>query len=553
MTTINVGSYAPPGPTVARFHASSAMIRPMAGPIGSGKTTGLCWDAIFTTMLQTPQSDGVRRAKVGMLRDTYRNLYGTTLQTWFKSFPRTLGDFVGSDDRPFTHALSFPAPYLDARGQPTAKMGACELVVEGRALGAHSVEATCRGWEIVLALCDEWDLLPEEATAYLLGRSMRAGDPRYRVSRGVAGTFNKPDIDHHAYRMCVEEIEKNRWIEVDGRKIRGLEFFDQPPGLLPGGPPYRTNPEAENLQNLDDGYYVLATINAEDWYIRRMLRNEWGATVSGERVYTGYSDERHLSPVELEPEAGDELVIGLDAGGTPAAVILGRTRTGRRIVYAEVVMVDPMDPRRTKLQHGVGPNRFARELRDLIASRFRRNRFRIGYADPASYYGADRPAGEYAWPETVGQLLEIPIQPAPSNEVDLRLDAVKSLLYGGNDYDGKPNLIINRSCTFLRRGFVSDYKYEARDPKQPGKTLKPQKTTTSHVHDALQYACLGDVGRAGVVAGRRFDRHRTQPAAEKMGMTFADDSRPPWTRRSDGSGARGGGPSYATGFNLWRS
>ena len=74
--------------------------------------------------------------------------------------------------------------------------------------------------------------------------------------------------------------------------------------------------------------------------------------------------DRLFSTVELEPEPGSEIILGLDGGGTPAAVVMGRDRLGRRIIYAEVVLTDPMDPKGRRILHGVGPKRFAEALGD---------------------------------------------------------------------------------------------------------------------------------------------------------------------------------------------
>lgn len=541
--TFQLQTYTPAGQTVSRFHASAAFVRLMAGPIGSGKTTGGCWEAPFTAMMQRPDPDGVRRAQVGMLRDTYRNLYATTLRTWFKFFPREVGHFTGSDDRPFMHTLSFPAPLLGRDGQPTREMGMCELEVEGRALGTHSVEATCRGWEKVLTIVDEIDLCPRETIPFLVGRTMRGGDKRTRYSRGVVGIFNKPDVDHWTHEICIDD------------PMEGMEFFDQPGGLLPGMP-YRTNPAAENLANLDEGYYIKAATGSPDWYVTRMLRNEWGASISGERIWPEFRADLHMSPFEMEPAPHSVLKLGVDGGGTPAAVVGGRDTLGRRIIYAEVVLVDPSDPRGRKLLHGAGPKRFAAAVRDTLYPRFQNCLVEVAYADPSMFYGADREMGEYADIETIGQLLEIPVQPAPSNEVSLRVEGVSSLLTTLSQ-DGRPNLLINPSCKWTRRGCSSDYKWEERDPKQPGKRLRPQKTATSHVCEALQYYALGDIGRAGVTAGARYDLFQPsrlpggvpRPAAENA---FA---MPGLNRGASGFGDSysqdAPGQSYQTKFNPW--
>ncbi|MFN4296963.1 MAG: hypothetical protein ACK4FB_08975 [Brevundimonas sp.] len=503
----NARAYIPGGPVLKRFHESTAFTRLMAGPIGSGKTVGAgVAEPFFTAMTQRPDSDGVRSAIVGILRDNYRNLYATTMKTWLDWVPREFGRFVGSDDRPAIHELEFPAPYVDG----TPGEGLCRLRVEWRALGTNTVEATCRGWELHGAGIDEADTTPFEALAFLAGRVKRGGRKETRVSRGVWATFNKPDTDHPLFTKCVEEAADHR--------LNGVEFFDQPSGILPGGPPYVTNPGAENLANLDADYYDVAARGQAEWYVRRMIRNQWGASVAGEPVFGAVELDRLFLPVEVEPEPGTELILGIDGGGTPAAVIMGREpKTGRRIIYAEVVLTDPRDPRARSILHGVGPKRFAEALGDTLHPRFAQCRVSIAWGDPSAFYGADREMGEYADIELVCNKLKIPVQPAPSNELGLRHEAVRTLMSRNNIVDGLPDLRINPSCRWLRRGFAGDYRWEARDPRQPSKRLRVQKTNSSHAMEAVQYAALGDVGRAGIVAGPAFDQHRPKAGGGEGG------------------------------------
>lgn len=499
-------SYAPGGKTLKAFHESGAFIRLMAGPIGSGKTVAAgVAEPFFTAMTQLPDANGVREATVGILRDNYRNLYATTMKTWLGWVPRDIGHFVGSDDRPAVHELEFPASYLPGiHGESfTAQNrngGLCRLRVEWRALGTNTVEATCRGWELHGAGVDEADTTPFEAISFLAGRVKRGGRKETRRSRGVWATFNKPDTDHPLYDLCVDQAATHA--------ENGVGFFDQPGGILPGGPPYILNPEAENLQNLDADYYEVAARGQPEWYVRRMIRNLWGASVAGDPVFDEAKVHDLFSPVELEPEPGDELILGIDGGGTPAAVVVGRDRYGRRIVYAEVVLTDPADPRGRRILHGVGPKRFAQAIQDAIQPKFARQRFTIAWGDPAAFYGADREMGEFADIETAMNLLRIPVQPAPSNELAIRHEAVRTPMNRVNRHGAGLDLVINPSCKWLRRGFGGDYKWEARDPKAPSKRLKVQKTNSSHVMEALQYALLGDQGRAAVVAGQAYDIHR---------------------------------------------
>jgi hypothetical protein len=484
-------------PTLKRFHESRKFYRLVSGPVGSGKTAAAgCMEMIYGLLAQIPMPDGVRRARFGVLRDTYRNMYAQFLPSWWEWFPKEIGKFVGSDDRPFVHNIRFEhAPLFNSHGQVVG-YGPCELTVEGRALGTNSVEGVCRGWNLTGCFGDEFDLLPEEAYSYLAGRVKRWPRKPYRVSRGVWGVFNKTDVDHWIYKRCVEDYDPDD-------PNRSLDYFDQPPGLLPGT--LLTNPAAENLEWLDDDYYQVQVAGNKKWYVKRMVRNEWGASVAGNAIYEDFDEDRHYLPAEIEPPPGARLVLGFDGGGTPAIVVMGRLPNGRRIVYAEMVIFDADDAKKETLKSGVGSRRLIEAARALLWPRFRHCHIEICYGDPAAWYGADREMGEYSVVETLGQQLEIAVTPAPSNEIRLRLDAVEDLLADGPD--GQPMIVFNPSCRWLKRGFTRDYKWTVIDPKEPSKPVKPQKTKTSHIHDALQYACLGDVGRAGVLSGGKHDRH----------------------------------------------
>lgn len=528
-SSFDLKTFRPAGPVLKRFHESSAFTRVVAGPVGSGKTGSAgCVEMVLGALVQRPMPDGVRRAKFGVLRDNYRNLYSQFIPSWFEWFPREIGNFVGSDDRPAMHTLHGDSP-----------LGPWEIQVEMRALGVNSVEKTCRGWNLTGCFLDEADLMPQDAFSFLTGRVKRFPQKEFRVTKGVWATFNKPDVDHFLYDWCVDNPPED------------FEFFDQPPGILDGGPPYLENPAAENRDRLDDDYYTMQAKNNPPWYVKRMVRNKWGASVAGEIVYPEFAPELHMAAVELEPEPRSDIWLGLDGGGTPAAVIMGRDRYGRRIVYAEVVLVDPYDPKRRRLLYGVGPTRFTQALRDALYPRFSRCNIRLGYGDPSAFYGADREMGEFTDMETVGQRLGLPIMAAPSNEVGKRHEAVRGLLLKAMPVISPHarGLVVNPSCTWLRRGFVSDFKWEERDPKKPGATLKVQKSSTSHVHDALQYGCLGDVGSAGVTAGEAFDRHRPSQVQNDYGN-------PIWrtieeTARRNTPGNVSG--SYDSSFDLWKS
>ena len=98
-----------PGLVAARFMAAVAPIQIINGPVGSGKTTTAMMKAVRLATRQQPSShDGVtRKFKLCCVRDTYRQIWKTTLPSWHKRFPKDVGDFIGSEGGP-----ARPAPEM---------------------------------------------------------------------------------------------------------------------------------------------------------------------------------------------------------------------------------------------------------------------------------------------------------------------------------------------------------------------------------------------------------------------------------------------------------
>jgi len=93
-------------PTMKRFHRSPAFYRGVLGPVGSGKSTGCCFE-IFRRAQEQQLSpvDNIRHTRFVIVRNTYRELADTTVKTWLDWFPEQLfGRFSKSD---MTHNMKF--------------------------------------------------------------------------------------------------------------------------------------------------------------------------------------------------------------------------------------------------------------------------------------------------------------------------------------------------------------------------------------------------------------------------------------------------------------
>lgn len=439
--------------------AIGAGVKLLNGPIGSAKTTENFLTHMTHAMAQ-PRSalDGKRHYRLACVNLTYPTLWRNLIPAWHELFPGSIGEEVGSTNRPYTHTLGWPMP----------DGGEVVFTLDFLAIGDASIELTMKGYQVTSWYLNEIDQLDPKVLRYAIGRCGRYPHARHGVTSdwvGVTGDFNKPDTDHWLYRWCVEAPPA------------GTLFFEQPSGL---------SPYAENLQRLErmtPGYYqAQAAINADDPdYVRRMVRNEWGYSRDGKPVYPEYADQLHVAsgPIAFDPTR--PLVIGADAGLTPAAVFLQRDGWGRWAVIDELCWEG-------------GASRFGEAINRRLADGYKGVRPAAirAWGDPAAAARSAVEKEERSWLAVVTAETKIPFRPAPlpSNALTPRLEAVRSPLR--RLVDGRPGLIVSPACKVLRKGFNSGYRY--RRMKVPGAERyddKPEKNEFSHVHDALQYALVG--------------------------------------------------------------
>lgn len=482
--------WAPPGPVAEEFMASSARIQVINGPIGSGKTTAVLMKIIKIARQQTPSRryrikdpNGefvpVRQVKFTVVRDTYRQLWRSIIPSWHKRMPETLGEWNGARNAPATHKVHlFPD---DGTG--------VALHLDFAAIGDLDVEEFMRGYEPTGWYLNELDLLDKEVLTYALDRAgrfpdMADGGPTWR---GVLADCNAPEFESWVHR----DIFLKTPAEL---AEAGVDLFVQPGGREPG---------AENLGNLPDDYYTTSLIGHPDWYVARMFDNKPGYSRAGKPIYPEFNDRLHVRDQEAAP--GLPLGIGIDGGGSPAAVFGQRLPSGKWLILDELVT-----------EHGTGPMRFG----DLLAQRLR-ERFPgcakvQGWADPTTTYGADTKAGEKNWKEIVESRTRIRIDPAPSNAPSVRWEAVRKPLQ--TLIDGAPAFMLNPRCRVLRAGFNNGYHF--RRMQVPGAerfTEEADKNDYSHPHDALQYLCLG-AGEFYEVLGRGRERMNARRQVQAIDM-----------------------------------
>lgn len=452
--------YAPPGPVAKAFLESSAFVKGIRGPFGSGKSTLCCADILDRAQAQAPGPDGIRRTRFACVRNTYPELKTTTIKTWHGIVPQNFGRWV--DQGPPTHWV-------------TANDLECEVLF--LALDSPADVKKLLSMDLTGAWVNEAREIPKSVIDGLTARvgrypSKAMGGPTWF---GVLMDTNPPDTDHWWYKLAEET------------KPDGFEFFAQPSGL---------SAEAENVQNLPDGYYQrMCAGKTEDW-IKIYVRGMYGFVQDGRPVYPEYSDAMHYRE-KLQPIKGLPLHIGLDFGLTPAAVIGQRNALGQWRWLDEVVT------------ERMGAIRFAKEIKALLGERYQ------GF-DVAAITGD--PAGNAALGDdeenTVFLALKangVEAKAASSNDFTMRRESVAKSL--SEIIDGEPGYVIGPNCRVLRKAMMGGYRYKRIEVSGTERYHdKPDKNNFSHVAEAQQYAMLGAGEGRRVISNRSRSEKRQRYA-----------------------------------------
>ena len=442
-------------PTLQKFILADQFVTAVRGPVGSGKSTACGMKIIYRAQKQLPSPDGISRTRWVVVRNHYRELEDTTIKTWLHWFPeKHFGKF---NHRRMIHRLILPPNYdIEVMFRALDKPRDVEKVLSLEVTGAWVNEARELPRGIIDGLTDRVGRYP----------------PRQR-DRGFLGATwsglfmdtNSPDTDHWWYRLA----------EVEPPDPRIWRFFAQPGGLIgTADGKYVPNLQAENLENLPDGYYETRAAGKNDDHIRVYYCNEYGFVRDGKPIYPEYVDSTHCWPEHIEPIRKAPILIGVDFGLTPAATFSQQLPSGRIVCLDELVTED------------IGATEFAPLLRAKINRDFPGHEV-LAWGDPA---GDIRSSTDKMAPIQILRQAGIPIDPAPSNDPIVRREAVASAL--NRLVDGVPGLIISPKCDILRKGMSGGYSYKRVQISGTERYHdKPDKNRYSHVCESLQYMMLG--------------------------------------------------------------
>ena len=427
------------------FFYSTKFISLAVGPVGSTKTTAGVMKILHHAALMAPCNDGVRRSRAIWVRNTREQLRDTSIPDFMKWIPEGV---MGS--------------FLKTEYKFVIKVGDIECEVLFRGLDHANDVRRLLSLQASFFIFDEFREIHPDIYNAAQGRLGRYPD---KMMNGVGCQTDDGKPNAHLWGMTNPPDQDTFWEELLSNPPENVHVTIQPSGLAP---------EADWTQFLPDDYYDnLAHGKTEEWKAV-YIHAEFGKSLSGQPVFRSFNRKEHTSSETITPMYSDApLLIGIDAGLTPAAVIGQVIYDGRLVIYDSIISED------------MGALRFVREkLKPLLANKFP-GRSSLVIIDPAAFQRAQTDERTVA---DIYRAEGFSIKAAKTNSVAARLAAVEK--YMTRIVDGKYGLMIDHeAANSLVQGLAGKYRYKINT-----KGIKDEKPEKSHpwsdVADAFQYLCL---------------------------------------------------------------
>ena len=475
--------------TAAHFHASTAFVRGLMGPVGSGKSVACCFELFHKAMGQRPGRDGVRRSRVLVVRNTLPQLETTTIKTWLDWFPE---DIFGHMTRkpPYTQVVRYRMSdgttmqmevifiALD-KPEDVKKLLSLECTWiwfnEAREIEREIVDAGTARVGRYPSVKDRPDDLPE-------------GEP-WPTTSGIIMDTNPPDDSHWWYRSA-EQDEWRREAEsgsltplADIPDMMRWQFFSQPSGK---------SPDAENIANLPAGYYDKISVGKNIEWVNVYVHGRYGFVVDGLPVYrNSYNQKLHLAEKNLPIDPYGPVVAGVDCSGRNPAAIFSQTGFDGQVKLVWELVCE-----------GMGAEIFATLLRREINTIFPQNNI-TWWGDPAGF--TKREGDERTYADILKAKAGISVRPAPVIRTAPRIAAMESIMLRLGP-GAKPALLISPACKVFVRGLSGGYKYKRLQTSGEARHApEPEKDRFSDVQDAAQYLVCG-LGEYNKMTGKNRDQ-----------------------------------------------
>lgn len=424
-----------PGPVTMDFlkdEESRACL--LIGPFGTGKSSAAVMKQIMVQSRRVKHSsDGIRRSRVAIVRNTYKQLNDTVIKTvcdWFP--PHIFGRFLQTEKK------------------YTIRLEDVEVEMIFRALDDEADKANLLGLEITSAWIDEAREIDHSIVKGLMGRvgrfpSQRDFNGQSPFNPGACQlnlTTNYPNRDHWLYRDFV------------AHPIAGYRIFVQ----------YQD----ENRHNLPPDYYTNLELDYADRpdLLKTLVRGEWGVTLNGKLVFPEFNRRLHVAEKPIKAHESGEFILGWDHTGLHPGCVVTQLQGQQWCILKEFWEED------------VGIMDFGEMVMQFCKDRYHGAKFRhIG--DPA---GKNRDATKQS-PKDYLRKIGINIQDGIQT-FKIRREALAGRF--NKLHNGTPAIQIDPACMILIDGLEGGYAY-----KEIGSSgcyqSEPVKNKHADVIDALMY------------------------------------------------------------------
>ena len=442
-------TYTPPE-SAKGFLLSDAFVSLIVGPVGSTKTTAGIMKIAYHAAQMAPCRDGVRRSRAIWVRNTREQLRDTSIPDVLRWYPDgQAGSYLKSE-------YKFILRFDDVE---------CEILFRG--LDDSNDVRRLLSLQASFGILDEFREINPDIFNALQGRLGRFPS---KLDNGVGCVTDDGRPNAHIWGMTNPPDLDTFWETYLSDPPANASVFFQPSGL---------SPEADWVEFLPDGYYAnLAEGKSEDW-IDVYINAKFGKSLSGQPVFRSFDRQLHVAKEPLRVIPKVPLLIGVDAGLSPAAVIGQVDYTGRVVIHDALT------------SEGMGALRFIREkLKPLLANKYSGFSSRV-IIDPAAF---QRVQTDERCVADIFKAEGFVVKPARTNAIAARLAAVEQYLT--RMVDGKPGFIVDPGANQMVLALAGKYRYKLKTTGEFDD--KPEKNHPwSDVADALQYLCLhADGGQA---------------------------------------------------------
>lgn len=433
-------------PTLRNMYYSDAPHQFVQGPFGSGKSSAMVAKILKYAAQQKPSSDGIKRSRWAIVRNSFRQLNDTTIVTVKYWLPESVPGNDWHETKHNYYITSFPG---------------IELELNFRALDRPDDVANLLSLELTGAWLNEFREIHKDIYEGLDGRVGRyppANDGGCSWF-GIIADSNPPNKGSYWYRLLEEKRHNDPALKDK------IKSWKQPSGL---------SPRAENVNNLPKNYYQNLSKGKDQLYIDVYIHGKYGYTREGKPVFELYDDNRHVSGFKLEPVPGVPVVMGWDFALNPTC-LLGQIIRGQLAILDEIEGAD------------MGIERMIDNLlMPLLYLRYRGYKFQ-GFGDPSG--NTRSPTDESTCYKVLKTKGFNNVEPAPTNAITPRLGAVNHFL-SLNVGVGDPALLISPHCTKLREALNGGYCFKKVVGKDDEFQEEPLKNQYSHIADAFEALCM---------------------------------------------------------------